>query len=108
MIILIVILKYSSSDNAHRITKCGPYDVMGSCSFCEAFVPLSTGEPHRWEFHGPDGTVVMFTTSVHRIGWLADDLEMDIDISDKEKGGGGAQGGERTAGGEGGRAHQGI
>jgi PAS domain S-box-containing protein len=53
------------------------------CEFCEAYVPLKTGQPHRWEVTGPDGSVIEaydfpFTDSdgSPRI------LEMDIDITE--------------------------
>ena len=56
------------------------------CEFCEAYVPLKTGQPHRWEVTGPDGSVI----EAYDFPFTDSDgspmiLEMDIDITEHKR-----------------------
>ncbi|XUW99858.1 MAG: MASE3 domain-containing protein [Dehalogenimonas sp.] len=57
------------------------------CPFCEAFVPLKTGQSHRWEYTSPDGSLVL---DVHEYPFTDVDgspliLEMNMDITEQRK-----------------------
>jgi signal transduction histidine kinase/ActR/RegA family two-component response regulator len=53
------------------------------CERCESFVPLETGEPHRWEWTGPDGR----TYDIHDIPFKDSDgsrlvMEVGLDVTE--------------------------
>ena len=54
------------------------------CAFCEAFVPLETGRPHRWECTTPAGRII----EVCNVPFTDTDgtpmiLEMDLDVTEQ-------------------------
>jgi len=56
------------------------------CDFCESYKALETGEPHRWEVHGPDGSVI----DAHDFPFTDVDgtpmiLEMGIDVTEQRR-----------------------
>jgi len=56
------------------------------CEFCESFVPLKTGEAHRWEVHGPDGSII----DASDLPFTDFDgsrliLEMDVDVTEQRR-----------------------
>ncbi|HEX2964401.1 MAG TPA: MASE3 domain-containing protein [Syntrophorhabdaceae bacterium] len=56
------------------------------CDECQAFVPLQTGKPHRWEWTLPNGR----TFDIHNFPFVRHDgtkaiLEMDFDITDQRR-----------------------
>jgi PAS domain S-box-containing protein len=56
------------------------------CPWCEAFTPLQTHAPHRWELAAPDGSYY----DVHNFPFTDPDgspliLEMDVDISEPKR-----------------------
>jgi len=55
------------------------------CKFCEAFNVLKTGQPHRWEVTGPDGSVLdVFDLPFSGADGSPLILEMDLDITDRK------------------------
>ncbi|HEY1242933.1 MAG TPA: PAS domain S-box protein [Bryobacteraceae bacterium] len=56
------------------------------CETCESYTPMKTGEPHRWEWLGPDGR----NYDIHDFPFTDSDgskcvLEMGIDITERKK-----------------------
>ncbi len=56
------------------------------CDFCESYQVLKTGNPHRWEVHGSDGSVI----EAHDYPFTDADgspmiLEMDMDMTEVRK-----------------------
>ena len=56
------------------------------CEFCETYKALETGEPHQWEFAGPDGSII----DMHNFPFIDTDgsflvLEMGIDITKRKR-----------------------
>jgi PAS domain S-box-containing protein len=56
------------------------------CEFCESYKVLETGQPHRWEVKGPDGSVI----DAHDFPFTDVDgspmiLEMDVDITERRR-----------------------
>ncbi len=56
------------------------------CDFCESYTPLKTGQPHRYELTGPDGSVI----EAHDFPFTDVDgsqmiLEMDLDITARRR-----------------------
>jgi PAS domain S-box-containing protein len=56
------------------------------CGFCESFVPLTTGKPHRWEVNAPDGSVIdAFDMPFTDADGSSLILEMDMDITERRR-----------------------
>ncbi len=56
------------------------------CEECQAFIPLKTGKPHRWEWTLPNGR----TFDIHNFPFYDSDgspmiLEMDVDITERRQ-----------------------
>jgi len=56
------------------------------CEFCQTYRALETGEPHQWEFTGPDGSII----DMHNFPFIDTDgsvlvLEMGIDITKRKR-----------------------
>jgi len=72
--------KFGESKGRHCYDYC--FGNNKPCSFCESFKVLETGEPHRWEVHSPDGSII----DAYDYPFTDADgkpmiLEMDIDVT---------------------------
>src|SRR5208283_3490061 len=55
------------------------------CDFCESYKVLETGQPHFWEVHGPDGSIIeAYDFPFTEIDGSPMILEMDIDITERK------------------------
>ena len=56
------------------------------CDFCESYKVLETGQPHFWEVHGPDGSIIeAYDFPFTEIDDSPMILEMGIDITEQKK-----------------------
>jgi PAS domain S-box-containing protein len=56
------------------------------CDFCESYKVLETGQPHFWEVHGPDGSIIeAYDFPFTDIDGSPMILEMDIDVTENKK-----------------------
>ena len=56
------------------------------CEFCESYKVLETGQPHFWEVHGPDGSIIeAYDFPFTDLDGLPMILEMDIDVTERRK-----------------------
>ncbi|MEL7609463.1 MAG: PAS domain S-box protein [Bacillota bacterium] len=77
--------KFGESEGRRCYEYCCGYSE--PCSFCEAFVPLKTGQPHRWEFISPidDSVVDAYDLPFSDTDGSPLILEMDIDITERKR-----------------------
>lgn len=73
-------------DNVEHICYASQFDRDAPCVECEAFTPLTTGQPHRWEWTLPTGQIF----EIYNFPFLAEDgspaiLEMDIDVTEQRR-----------------------
>ena len=56
------------------------------CEFCESYKVLETGQPHFWEVHCPDGSIIeAYDFPFTDIDGSPIILEMDIDVTENKK-----------------------
>ena len=56
------------------------------CEFCESYKVLETGQPHFWEVHGPDGSIIeAYDFPFTDVDGSPMILEMDIDITERKR-----------------------
>jgi PAS domain S-box-containing protein len=56
------------------------------CEFCESYKVLETGQPHLWEVHGPDGSIIeAYDFPFTDVDGSPMILEMDIDVTERKK-----------------------
>jgi signal transduction histidine kinase len=56
------------------------------CEYCESFVPLKTGKPHRWEVNGPDGSIIeAYSMPFTDFDGSQMILEMNIDVTEQRR-----------------------
>ena len=56
------------------------------CEFCESYTVFETGQPHYWEFNGPDGSIIeAYDFPFTDVDGSPMILEMDIDVTERKK-----------------------
>ncbi len=76
--------RFGEANGRHCYEYC--YGRSSPCEFCESYKVLETGQPHHWEVHVPDGTVI----EAHDFPFTDADgssliLEMDLDVTESRR-----------------------
>ena len=76
--------KFGESEGRHCYEYC--WGKTAPCEFCESYEVLKTGQPHHWEVHAADGTVI----ECHDFPFTDADgkpmiLETDFDITERRR-----------------------
>lgn len=73
-------------DNVGLLCYTAQFDCNGPCEECQAFLPLTTGRPHNWEWTLPDGrTFDIYNFPFSDIDGSPMILVMDIDITEQRR-----------------------
>jgi PAS domain S-box-containing protein len=76
--------KFGESSGRHCFEYC--FGRTGPCEFCESYIVLETGKPHRWGVTTPDGSVFdVYDLPFTDVDGSPMILEMDIDITERKE-----------------------
>lgn len=76
--------RFGEADGRHCYEFC--FNKEEPCDFCESYKVLQTGQPHRWQVTGPDGSII----DAYDLPFTDADgtpmiLEMDIDVTEAKR-----------------------